>query len=66
MRGQEKSTISYAPHQGVSPKSEAEALAAAYEFVLRCAEERKKGSAAHTANDGKEIKNAPANGSIPR
>ena len=47
--------ITYIPRQDATPKSEAEALAACYRFILRCAEEREKGGAANTADDAKEI-----------
>jgi hypothetical protein len=62
----DRSRISYVPRHDVPPEDEVELLAAIYSFVLRCAEEKKKGGVPGTADDGKEIENAPATARIPR
>jgi hypothetical protein len=49
--------VIYQARSDVTPESEAKVLAGAYEFILRCAEERKKGGVCGTAEDAKGVKN---------
>jgi hypothetical protein len=66
VKPEHRSNITYIPHSGSTLESEAAVLAAAYRVVLEAAKRREKAGAPNAGNDGKETKNAPANGIIPR
>ncbi len=52
------SRITYVPRPDATPEGEIEALADVYAFVLRCAEERKKGGPATAPEDARKDKDA--------
>lgn len=58
--------IVYTSRLDATYEGELPALADVYAFVLRCAQEKKNGDVPSTADDGKEIQNAPATARIPR
>jgi hypothetical protein len=45
------SRIVYTPRWDATPEDELSALASVYEFILRCAEERRKAGSAHSERD---------------
>lgn len=42
------SRIVYTPRSGATPEDDLNALASVYEFILRCAKERRKAGSAHS------------------
>ena len=58
------SRIIYVPLPATTPDNEAATLASVYQFILDAAA-KKKGGVPSTANDGKEIRNVPANPIVP-
>ena len=57
--------IAYTPDSGATPEAEISVLADVYSFVMRCAEEKKKGGPATAHDDRKGVKVDPATASVP-